>query len=111
MQWMKQWTIFTGHYPGLHYMAGTASAYPGPVDNANLFKRKCICHVVYFTCELYFSTYFVLLGSHSDKLKDHLMEELDYTLLPEPAWTLLVRWYGLSAESRPIARYNTPALC
>ena len=35
------------------------------------------------------------------------MEELDYALLPEPAWNLLVSWYGLSAESRPIARYNT----
>ena len=34
------------------------------------------------------------------------MEELDYALLPEPAWYLLVSWYGLSAESRPIARYN-----
>ena len=35
------------------------------------------------------------------------MEELDYATLPEPAWTLLVSWYGLSADSRPIVRYNT----
>ena len=35
------------------------------------------------------------------------MEELDYATLPEPAWNLLACWYGLSAESRPIARYNT----
>ena len=35
------------------------------------------------------------------------MEKRNYDILPEPAWYLLVSWYGLSAESRPIARYNT----
>ena len=35
------------------------------------------------------------------------MEELDYALLPELAWYLLVSWYGLSTDSRPIVRYNT----
>ena len=48
-----------------------------------------------------------IIGSQSEELKDHLMEELDYTLVPEPAWNLLVSWYGLSEESRPIVRYNT----
>ena len=47
----------------------------------------------------------ICVDAQSDELKDHLMEELDYALLPEPAWNLLVRWYGLSAESRPIVRY------
>ena len=32
------------------------------------------------------------------------MEELDYFLLPEPAWHMLTSWYGLSTNSRPIAR-------
>ena len=32
------------------------------------------------------------------------MEELDYFLLPEPAWIMLTTWYGLSSDSRPIAR-------
>ena len=32
------------------------------------------------------------------------MEELDYFLLPEAAWTKLTSWYGLSQNSRPLAR-------
>ena len=42
----------------------------------------------------------------SDSLKEHLMEELDYSLIPEPAWDKLVTWYGISETSRPIARYS-----
>ena len=37
-------------------------------------------------------------------LKEHLMEELDYSLVPEPAWVKLVAWYGISETSRPVAR-------
>ncbi len=42
--------------------------------------------------------------SQSDILKDHLMEELDYSLMPEAAWSKLHVWYGLSEGSRPIVR-------
>ena len=56
---------------------------------------------------LYYSYMTICIGSQSEELKDHLMKEIDYTLLPELAWTLLVIWYGLSAESRPIARYTS----
>ena len=42
----------------------------------------------------------------SDVLKEHLMEELDYALLPKPAWDKLSKWYGLSDGSRPIIRYS-----
>ena len=41
---------------------------------------------------------------NSDALREHLMEELDYSLLPEAAWSKLISWYGLSQGSRPIAR-------
>ena len=47
-----------------------------------------------------------IIGSQLEELKHNLMEEVDYALLSEPAWTLLFNWYGLSAESRPIARYT-----
>lgn len=40
----------------------------------------------------------------TDTLKDHLMEELDYALIPKPAWDKLSQWYGLTAGSRPICR-------
>ena len=32
------------------------------------------------------------------------MEELDYFLLSEPAWSKLTSWYGFSQDSRPLAR-------
>ena len=32
------------------------------------------------------------------------MEELDYFLLPESAWNMLTSWYGLTSNSRVIAR-------
>ena len=31
------------------------------------------------------------------------MEELDYYILPEAAWSKLTSWYGLSQNSRPFA--------
>ena len=37
-------------------------------------------------------------------LKEHLMEELHYTLVPEVAWEKLVDWYRMADNSRPIAR-------
>ena len=43
-------------------------------------------------------------GGEAGVLKEHLMEELDYSLVPEPAWNKLVAWYGVSNTSRPIAR-------
>ena len=33
-----------------------------------------------------------------------MKEELDYFLLPESAWTVLTSWYGLTSNSRAIAR-------
>ena len=33
-----------------------------------------------------------------------MIEELNYFLLPEAAWTKLTSWYGLSQNSRPLAR-------
>ena len=43
-------------------------------------------------------------GAHDDTLKDHLMEDLDYSLVPEGGWNKLLIWYGLAEGSRPIAR-------
>ena len=58
------------------------------------------------TVKWYYHVTNVIIGS-LEELKDQLMEELDYATMPEPAWNLSVSWYGLSAESRPIVRYNT----
>ena len=44
------------------------------------------------------------IDKSSSTLKNQLMEELDYFLLPEAAWKMLTSWYGLSQNSRPIRR-------
>lgn len=44
------------------------------------------------------------LIDNSRELKDHLTEDIDFTLVPEPAWQLLVQWYGLAPGQEPIAR-------
>jgi ubiquitin carboxyl-terminal hydrolase 4/11/15 len=80
-KWLKQWKKYTGYDNWDQYSAGKENANPGPIDNSNLFKN-----------------------ANTDQLKDHLMEELDYSLLPKPAYEKLVHWYGLSPGSKPICR-------
>ena len=48
---------------------------------------------------------YIPLDSHT--LKDHLMEELDYCLLPKAAWKKFILWYGLTSGSKPICRLHT----
>lgn len=53
----------------------------------------------------YSSFYFIF---HKDQetqaLKEHLIDELDYVLVPTEAWNKLVSWYGCLEDQRPIAR-------
>ena len=37
-------------------------------------------------------------------LKDHLMEDLDYSLVPEEVWKKFTSWYGIEESSRVISR-------
>ena len=37
-------------------------------------------------------------------LKDDLLYLENYNILPKPVWNLLVCWYGLSEQSKPIMR-------
>lgn len=37
-------------------------------------------------------------------IKEHLIDELDYILVPTEGWNKLVSWYGLSDGQEPIAR-------
>ena len=50
--------------------------------------------------------YYIVIdkSSATGTLSDHLMEELDYFLLPEAAWNTLTSWYDLSQSSSVIAR-------
>lgn len=51
------------------------------------------------SCNNYYSDF-----TEPQAVRDHLMEELDYFLLPESAWNRLISWYGLTFNSRVIAR-------
>ena len=46
----------------------------------------------------------VFLGDKSDRLRSHLIDELDYALLPTEAWKKLQMWYGVNEERSAIAR-------
>ncbi|XP_019855259.1 PREDICTED: spore wall protein 2-like [Amphimedon queenslandica] len=81
VKWFRQWKKYTGFDSWDQETAGQASAHPGPVDNGTLFKDP-----------------------DSEELKNNLKEGENYALLPEPAYNLLVKWYGLSVGSRPIIR-------
>ena len=98
-RWLKQWKKYVGFDSWDQYSAGNETANPGPVDNGNLFKGNKINNLIRET------TYFInYTDIESDTLKDHLMDTLDYALLPKPVWDLLVSWYGLSVGSQPICR-------
>lgn len=37
-------------------------------------------------------------------IKEHLIDELDYILVPTEGWNKLVSWYGLTDGQEPISR-------
>lgn len=44
------------------------------------------------------------LDDRYSKLKNHLIDELDYTLLPSKAWEKLSEWYGVSDLESVVSR-------
>ena len=60
---------------------GKPSAKSGPIDNSSLFEEG------------------------SEALKENLVDEQEYVLVPEEAWTKLVSWYGLAEGQKPILRH------
>uniref|UniRef100_A0A8C1ECB4 Ubiquitin carboxyl-terminal hydrolase 15 n=1 Tax=Cyprinus carpio carpio TaxID=630221 RepID=A0A8C1ECB4_CYPCA len=76
-RWFKQWKKYVGFDSWDKYQMGEQHVYPGPVDNSDGD----------------------VLG-----LKQHLIDELDYILLPADGWNKLLSWYGLSPGQEPIAR-------
>jgi len=45
-----------------------------------------------------------LLDPETQSLKEHLIDELDYVLVPTEAWDKLVAWYGCIDGQQPIVR-------
>ncbi|KAM6325660.1 ubiquitin carboxyl-terminal hydrolase 4 isoform 2-T2 [Podargus strigoides] len=61
--------------------AGDPCLFPGPIDNSGLFGDP-----------------------ETQSLKEHLIDELDYVLVPTEAWNKLVTWYGCMDGQQPIVR-------
>lgn len=47
----------------------------------------------------------MIVGEDNEELKEHLLDEMDYKLVPEDVWDFLVSIYGLSEGQEPISRY------
>ncbi|CAG5981457.1 unnamed protein product [Menidia menidia] len=80
-RWFKQWKKYVGFDSWDMYNVGERSLYPGPIDNSGLFSDQ-----------------------ETQALKDHLIDELDYVLVPTEAWNKLVSWYSCLDGQRPIVR-------
>ncbi|KAI1892726.1 hypothetical protein AGOR_G00136510 [Albula goreensis] len=80
-RWFKQWKKYVGFDSWDMYNVGEQSLYPGPIDNSGLFSDQ-----------------------ETQSLKEHLIDELDYVLMPTEAWLKLVSWYGCLQGQRPVVR-------
>ena len=82
--WFKQLKKYVGlegaNYDSGGSEAGDESSNPGPIDNKPLFKED------------------------GTEIRDHMIDELDYALLPEEAWTLVLDKFGLVEGQEPIKR-------
>ncbi|XP_061778663.1 ubiquitin carboxyl-terminal hydrolase 4 isoform X2 [Nerophis ophidion] len=80
-RWFKQWKKYVGFDSWDMYNIGERSLYPGPIDNSGLFSDQ-----------------------ETQVLKEHLIDELDYVLVPTEAWNKLVSWYSCLKGQIPIVR-------
>jgi len=80
-KWFKQWKKYVGWDHWDTSSIGEKSANPGPIDNSGLFKE----------------------GSN-EFLKEGLIDELEYALIPKEGWKKLFEWYGLVDGQKPVAR-------
>ncbi|XP_059795604.1 ubiquitin carboxyl-terminal hydrolase 4 isoform X4 [Balaenoptera ricei] len=80
-RWFKQWKKYVGFDSWDMYSVGEHNLFPGPIDNSGLFSDP-----------------------ESQTLKEHLIDELDYVLVPAEAWNKLLNWYGCVEGQRPIVR-------
>lgn len=83
-RWFKQWKKYI-HYDSWdnsQSVPGELSQFPGPIDNSPLFTTD---------------------GPPWD-LKERLVDELDYVLIPREGWDYLVLWHGVKGDQPDIAR-------
>ena len=79
IRWFKQWKRFVGYNNWDRGRMGDLCLKPGPIDNTLL--------------------------TESGKLRRKQVDEIDYKLVPEEAWNMLLSWYGMTEDSVAIKRY------
>ncbi|XP_052067205.1 ubiquitin carboxyl-terminal hydrolase 15-like [Mytilus californianus] len=79
-KWFKQWKQYVNYEAWDALIAGQQEAHPGPIDNLPL------------------------IDDSTGRLKEHLIDEVDYQLVPLNAWNKLVSCYGLVDDQVPIER-------
>ena len=81
IRWFKQLKRYLGLDPKSEEQSiqGDPSANPGPIDNSGLLDD-------------------------SGQLQPHLIDEFSYSLLPDEAWELLVKHFGVTPGQEPISR-------
>lgn len=62
------------------------------------FEKKGFCLMPFFLMSV------SLVDPETQSLKEHLIDELDYVLVPTKAWNKLVTWYGCIDGQQPIER-------
>ncbi|CAC5359253.1 Ubiquitin carboxyl-terminal hydrolase 4,Ubiquitin carboxyl-terminal hydrolase 15 [Mytilus coruscus] len=80
-KWFKRWKKYVGYESCDAFNVGQQESHPGPIDNLPLLE-DC-----------------------TGKLKEYLIDELDYQLVPLNAWNKLVSYYGLVDNQMPIERF------
>ncbi|CAK8690310.1 unnamed protein product [Clavelina lepadiformis] len=81
-RWYQQWERYTtNHLCLLDSQDKSESLHPGPIDNSSLFDAKA-----------------------SHEIREHLVEDADYKLLPEQAWKILKESYGVIEDQTAIER-------
>uniref|UniRef100_A0A8D2NRG2 Ubiquitin carboxyl-terminal hydrolase n=1 Tax=Zosterops lateralis melanops TaxID=1220523 RepID=A0A8D2NRG2_ZOSLA len=95
---------------------GRASGSPGELPALlSLSEPNCCCLFVswQYVCgsgevkvlfDVLLSAVCLLLDPETQSLKEHLIDELDYVLVPTEAWNKLVAWYGCIDGQQPIVR-------
>ncbi|XP_046458056.1 ubiquitin carboxyl-terminal hydrolase 15-like isoform X1 [Daphnia pulex] len=80
LHWFNLWKKYAGWDKWDSSNVGDLTSHPGNIDNSILMKEN------------------------SKELKEHLTEDIDFALVPEPVWKLLFQWYQLAPGQEPIAR-------
>lgn len=107
MHWFNQWKKYVGwdNWDSSHF--GDPTCHPGKIDNSALLTGRWSGKLSIMVCNADVNIIFVsffFLTENTKELKEHLTEDIDFTLVPEPAWLILVQLYGLSPGEEAISR-------